>query len=268
MIFSPTMTSYRYPGERLILTLTLTSVLIVIAVSAAATFCASAAFILLFVLVAAWMNQRHHQSLVRGAQRISPQTSPQLAALARQCSDRLRPGAVEFFVVPSAQRNAYTFGLSSPQVVVLYSSLFKIMDEDELRFILGHELGHVALGHTRLNSLVGGMAGIPSTSGASALLALAFLWWNRACEYSADRAGLIACGKPDKAISALVKLVAGPAALSHAGMEQAYRLIDAEDDTIAGLMGEALGSHPMIIRRIHQIRAFAASAEYRRWNAS
>lgn len=250
----------------MILALTLICVFLVIAVSAVATFCASAAFILLFVVMAAMMNQRHHQFLVRGAQLVSPQFSQELATLARQCNDKLRPGAVELYVVSSAQRNAYTFGLSSPQVVVLYSSLLKIMDEDELRFILGHEMGHVALGHTRLNSLVGGMAGIPSPSGASALLALAFLWWNRACEYSADRAGLIACENPDKAISALVKLVAGPAALSRAGMERAYRLIDAEDDTIAGLLGEALGSHPMIIRRIHQIRAFAASEEYKRWH--
>ena len=46
-----------------------------------------------------------------------------------------------------------------------------------------------------LNWLVGGMAGIPSPFMASALLAMAFLWWNRACEFSADRAGLLACGK-------------------------------------------------------------------------
>jgi hypothetical protein len=38
---------------------------------------------------------------------------------------------------------------------------------------------------------------------------MAFLWWNRACEYSADRAGLLACGRLHKAISALVKLAEG-----------------------------------------------------------
>ena len=84
------------------------------------------------------------------------------------------------------------------------------MDADELRFIIGHEMGHVALGHTWLNSLVGGMAGIPSSSTSSAILTLAFLSWNRTCELSADRAGLLACGSLDKAVSSLIKLVAGP----------------------------------------------------------
>jgi len=32
---------------------------------------------------------------------------------------------------------AYTFGLSTPKVVVLYSALFDVMDADELKFIVG-----------------------------------------------------------------------------------------------------------------------------------
>jgi Zn-dependent protease with chaperone function len=159
--------------------------------------------------------------------------------------------------------NAYTFGLSDPKVVVLYSGLLQVMDEDELRFIIGHEMGHVALGHTWLNSLVGGMAGIPSSSIASVILRMAFLWWNRACELSADRAGLLACGRIDKATSALIKLVAGPTGLTPAGLEAAYRQIDAEDDTPWGAVGETFQSHPMLIRRIQELRQYAAWVERR-----
>ena len=151
----------------------------------------------------------------------------------------------------------------SPKVVVLYEPLFKIMDEDELTFIIGHELGHVALGHTWLNSLIGGIAGIPSSMGAAAILSMAFLSWNRACEFSADRAGLLACAKPEKAISALIKLVAGPKALSPEGMAAAYQQIDAEDDTWLGSLNEAFGTHPMLIRRIQELRKYASSSQYR-----
>jgi Zn-dependent protease with chaperone function len=96
------------------------------------------------------------------------------------------------------------------------------------------------------------------------LLTMAFLWWNRTCEYSADRAGLLACGKPEKAISALVKLAAGPEADTEIELAQAYRQIDAEDDTLLGSFNDVLATHPLLIRRIQQIRKYAGSAEYAR----
>lgn len=257
-------TAYRYPGEHLILLATLMLVGGVIALTAAATVCASVIFILAFIVLSFTFTRSHHQALVRSARQVTPQDTPGLAEVAQQGIDRLRPGKVQIYVAPSRELNAYTFGLEPPKVVVLYSALLQVMDRDELLFILGHELGHVALGHTWLNSLVGGIAGIPSSSSVGMLLSLAFLWWNRACEYSADRAGLLACGKPEKAVSALVKLAAGPQADTPIELAQAYRQIDAEDDTLLGSLNEVLTTHPMLIRRIQQIRAYASSDAYRR----
>lgn len=256
-------TAYRYPSERLILALTMFLVFGVIVVTATATLFTGLIFIAIVVGLSYFSSRSHHKALIRQAQRVTPSGTPNLAAFVKGCAAILRPEPVEVFIAPSPVLNAYTFGLDTPKVVVLYTSLFKVMDEDELRFILGHELGHVKLGHTRLNSLIGGMAGIPSSSGASALLNMAFLWWNRACEYSADRAGLLACGKPEKAVSALIKLVAGPQANTPAGMELAYRKIDAEDDTLLGSLNESLSTHPMIIRRIRELRRYAGSRQYR-----
>lgn len=256
--------AYRYPNEQLILFATLALVFLVIAVTATATLCGSLIFVIAAVVVGASSSRAHHQALMQRAQPVTPQRMPDLARLILQCLSRLQPGPVEVFITPSRELNAYTFGLSEAKVLVLYSSLFQVMDEDELRFIVGHELGHVRLGHTWLNSLVGGMAGIPANSTASALMVIAFLWWNRACEYSADRAGLLACGKPEKAITALIKLVAGPQGLTQEGLALAYQQIDAEDDTFLGSLGEALGSHPLLIRRISQIRQYSKTGQYRR----
>ncbi|MDD2695584.1 MAG: M48 family metallopeptidase [Anaerolineales bacterium] len=257
-------TAYRYPGESLILTGTLSLVFLVIVLTASATFCTSAVFILIAFALAYYSTLSHHQGLMSSARTISAQKTPVLAGVVRRCAARLGASGARIYVAPSATLNAYTFGLSDPKVVVLYSALLKVMDEDELAFILRHELGHVRLGHTWLNSLVGGMAGIPSSSSASALLTMAFLGWNRACEYSADRAGLLACGRLDKAVTALIKLVAGPAGSTQAGLELAYRQIDTEDDTWLGSLGEALGSHPLLIKRINQLRRYAATGQYRR----
>jgi Zn-dependent protease with chaperone function len=258
--------SYRYANESLILSLTLLLVAAVILITATATVCASVIFIAAAVALVYASSRSQHQSLLRSAYPVNTKTTPNLAAVVRQAASRINPGEIEVFVARSRELNAYAFGLDTPKVIVLYSALLHVMDEDELRFIIGHEMGHVALGHTWLNSLVGGMAGIPATSSASALLALAFLWWNRTCELSADRAGLLACGKPEKAISALIKLVAGPQGNTPAGLELAYRRIDAEDDTIIGSLNEALGNHPMLIRRINEIRRFSASRRFRSFN--
>ena len=258
------MTSYRYPNEQLVLGVTLLLVAGVIALTATATVCTSVLFIALAVALAYSSSRSHHQALVQKSYPITPKKAPELTAILESCRKRLRVEPVEAFVTPSQQLNAYTFGLSTPKVIVVYSALLKVMDADELCFVIGHELGHIALGHTYLNSLVGGMAGIPSPSAASALLAMAFLSWNRTCEHSADRAGLLACGKPDKAISALVKLVAGPTGSSRAGLELAYRQIDAEDDTVWGNLNEAFASHPMLIKRIQAIRSYATSNQYKR----
>ena len=263
----PNPTAYRYPNEHLILALTLFSVLVIIMFTAAATVCGSVIFVAAMLVFAYAANQVHHQELVRQARLVTPEGLPGLAALVHECETRLQAGPVRTFIAPGDVLNAYTFGLSSPKTVVLYAPLLQMMDADELRFIVGHELGHVRLGHTWMNSLLGGMAGIPSPFGAAVLLHFAFRWWNRACEYSADRAGVLACGKPEKAISALVRLATGGGERTQAAMERALQHVEAEDDDAANVVGELLATHPLMVRRIEALRRYAASEGYRRLQA-
>jgi Zn-dependent protease with chaperone function len=257
------MTSYRYPTEQIILAGTLLLVFGVIALTAPATLGGGALFVGIMVAVAYFMNSMRHSELMRKARRVTPQAMPQLAELVQGCAARLKPGRFVVFVAPANVLNAYTFGLEEPRTVVVYTGVLNVMDADEVRFIVGHELGHVALGHTWLNSLVGGMAGIPSPYLTSALLYFVFRWWNRACEYSADRAGLLACGRPDKAISALVKLT-GQTTRSPLALQQAIARIEAHDDALASVVGEAVSTHPAIARRIQALQRYASSAEYLR----
>ena len=238
--------------------------LAVIAVTAAATVCGSVLFVGLVVVVAYAGTRAQHQQLLASAYRVTPQTAAGLWGLVQTGAARLGPGPVEVYVVPSRVLNAYTFGLSSPKVVVLEGALLQVLDADELAFVISHELGHVRLGHTWLNSLVGGLSGIPSPAVAFGLLQLAFLWWNRACEYSADRAGLLATGKPDKAVSALVKIAAGGRAQSQADVQRALQLVEAQGGDWVNQLGEALATHPLMARRIKELRQYAASAEYRK----
>jgi len=258
------MTAYRYPYESLILWLTIGLVLAIIAFTAAATVCLSVVFVIAVLLLSFFASQRHHRVLIERAMPVTPSTLPGLAHIIAQARQRLRVEPVNAFIVPSRTLNAYTFGLSSPKALVLYDALLKVMDRDELQFVIGHELGHVALGHTWLNSLVGGMAGIPAPYSASYLLILALRWWNRACEFSADRAGLLACGKPSKALSALVKLEAGAAGASPEAFQRALQRIEAQDDDLLSNLGELLATHPLIVKRMEQLKQYAQSPDYRR----
>ncbi len=256
--------SYRYPNENLILAGSIVLVLIVVAFTAAATVCLSVVFVLLALGISYYSSQTHHQDLVAHAQKVNRQSMTGLSGVIDEASRRLNVEPVEVFLGPSRVLNAYTFGLTSPKAVVLYESLFQVMDRDEIQFIVGHELGHVKLGHTWLNSLVGGMAGIPAGFGASSLLTLAFLSWNRACEYSADRAGLLACAKPNKAISALVKLEAGAAGVTPEGVARSLQRIQQEDSGWMSDLDEVIATHPLIAHRIKAISQYAKSGEYTR----
>jgi Zn-dependent protease with chaperone function len=252
--------SYRYPYEHLVLFVTFVLVLIVIAVTSAATVCGSALFVLIMLVSSYFASTSKHNQLISQAHHVTPAFSPDLNDIVADCIARLRPGPVQAFVVPARVLNAYTFGLSNPKVVVLYSGLIQVMEANEIKFIVGHEIGHVRLGHTWLNSLVGGMAGIPSPFGAAVILRLTLLFWNRMCEYSADRAGLLACGDVDKAISALVKIETGGryTAADHGRTLQPLNTQDAFVEEF----GDLFSTHPGISRRVDALRKYAASSEY------
>ncbi len=266
-------TAYRSENEYPILALTLVIIGVIFLISASLTACLAPLLVIFSLLAAFQSNQAGRTALLRQAYHVPLDESAAIASsnrpfhriskTARQCIRRLRPGPVELFIARGRQANAYTFGLSDPKSIVVYAPIVEIMDEDEFKFVLGHELGHVALGHTWLNTLLGGLAGVPQTYGSAVILTAAFRWWNRACEYSADRAGMLACQNPAKAVTALVKLAAGEDD-SPAGMRRALAKIEAQDDSLGGILSEVLSTHPMIVKRINQIKSFAASPVYQR----
>ena len=257
---------YRVDNEQVVLVLTVLLVLAVIVLTSTVTFCLSGVFILGMFALSAFTIRAHHRALMRSALPVNGAQTPELDQLVRTCSQKLQPGAVDVYLVKQNKLNAYTFGITEPKALVVYTPMVQVMNPGELSFVIGHEMGHVALGHTWLNTILGGMAGIPAPFGAAVLLYAAFRWWNRMCEYSADRAGLLACGDLNLAVSALVKLVA-PNVRSQQEFDRALAMIDAQDDKVGNLLAEAFQSHPMLIRRINKLREYTQTAEYQRMQA-
>ncbi len=264
----------RHPSEIPILLITLLVIsamaLITIAaitgLTAGTAFCVSLCAVpllgLLMLGASTMTNVQHHQALIRQAYRVpvdrrtgENEALDEIGEMVRECRQALGCEPVEVFIVPGRQVNAYTFGLNSPKVIVLYEPILKIMNRDELKFVIGHEMGHIVYGHTLLNTLLGGMAGMPSSLGAAIIFAFTFRWWSRACEYSCDRAGLAACGNLTRGIAALAQLAVGDIDTA-AELQQALAVIDRQDDSVSENFGELLSDHPMIAKRIKALQEY------------
>ena len=105
--------------------------------------------------------------------------------------------------------NAYTVGAEHP-IVVLNSGLIDLCDDDEIMFIIGHECGHVKSNHMLYHMMASVINyvidAIPGGSLVAAPVQYALYYWDRMSEFTADRAGLLACQNKDAVIRAFMKM--------------------------------------------------------------
>lgn len=105
--------------------------------------------------------------------------------------------------------NAFTVGSENP-IVVLNSGLIDMCDENEIMFIIGHELGHIKsnhmLYHMMANVINMIIDSIPGGNLVAAPLQYALYYWDRMSEFTADRAGLLCCQDKDVAIRMFMKM--------------------------------------------------------------
>jgi hypothetical protein len=130
-------------------------------------------------------------------------------------------------------------------------------------------MGHVKFGHTRLGLLLGGPdtgeVNLPFPLNLVARArALIFLWWARTSEMTADRAGIVACGRPSKAISAQVKVSVGPTLWQHVQFtELARQSADLHSGVgrLEGVLSQLGAAHPYLTNRIRAMLEFVSSNE-------
>lgn len=147
------------------------------------------------------------RQLLATSLRLTKAMSPKLHGMLEQCAEKLRLDIpLEAFVYNSPQLNAACIRPESGKLLLMFSSaILEKFDEDELVFVMGHELGHHLFAHhdIPIGYLVGGKNRV------NAKLALQLFSWSRYAEISADRAGAICVGNPDACARALFKLASG-----------------------------------------------------------
>jgi heat shock protein HtpX len=98
---------------------------------------------LVFVGGSYWFSDKLAVAAAR-AKPLSPQEAPQLYAMVEQLAREADMPMPRLYISPDAQPNAFATGRSPKKAVVCVTAgILKVLDEDELRGVLAHELSHV-----------------------------------------------------------------------------------------------------------------------------
>lgn len=127
----------------------------------------------------------------------------------------------------------------------LTSALIDADNDDQVRFVVGHELGHHAAGH--LDSLPS-LLKLPGY-----FVPLLGLAYSRARELTCDRAGLALSGNLDASRAALQMLACGSAKLNAAMNPQAFQAQEQLVPRFAGWILHILSPYPRLTQRVEAL---------------
>ncbi|GGQ70588.1 M48 family metallopeptidase [Streptomyces althioticus] len=171
--------------------------------------------------------------------------------------------------------NAMCIGLDEP-IIVVTTGLVELLDEEEMRAVVGHEVGHALSGHSVyrtvllfLTSLAVRVAWIPLGNVAIMAIVTALREWFRKSELSADRAGLLVGQDVQASMRGLMKIAGG----NHlhemnvdAFLEQAEEYESGGDlrDSVLKILNVLPRSHPFTTVRAAELKKWAASRDFQR----
>lgn len=195
-----------------------------------------------------------------------------------ECCAVLDMPVPQLFIDQRPLANAFTFCVESP-IIVLYSGLIDLLDEEEWRVVLGHELGHIKAGHVLYRQIAEFLANLLMRLGGRTFglaqglgmgLFYAFFHWYRQSELTADRASLLVTQDITMVLNTEMKLAGGSCKL-YAQMDKDAFLQQGRDYEEMGRdalnsffkMGQTLHTtHPFPAVRAMEIDAWAKGDEY------
>ena len=221
-----------------------------------------------------------------GAIEVTEAQQPEMYAIVRELSAAAGQPMPRLYVAPTMSPNAFATGRDPAHAAVCCTQgILQLLNERELRGVLGHELSHVYNRDILTSSVAAGIAGIISSistialwfgggrrdreegGNVIALLLLAILAplaasltqfaVSRTREYDADHDGAVLTNDPLALASALSKLDSG---ISHVPMDRDPRMEPVSSMMIANPFGRVknlFATHPPMAERIARLEEMA-----------
>jgi len=172
----------------------------------------------------------------------------------------------ELFVSQTPFVNAGAFGMDKP-FIVINSGALRLLNDDEMRSLLAHELGHVMSGHALYRTILilllnVSFASLPFLAGIALLpIRIALLEWYRKSELSSDRAGLLGSQDATASLRMFLKMAGGG---DMAEMDLNAFLVQAKEYEEAGGALDRIFQILNTLDRTHPFNTLRA-AELQRW---
>jgi Zn-dependent protease with chaperone function len=145
--------------------------------------------------------------------RLSPTQLPDIYNHLPRICEQIGIEEPEFYLTMNPVPNAWTYG-DTRKFITVTSGLVESLSDDELDAVIAHECGHILLRHTLYTSIASIIAelGLPDMLRMPA--ALAFKYWMRKSELSADRVSAFVTS-PEATARVMVRLGGGPVSLTN-----------------------------------------------------
>lgn len=215
------------------------------------------------------MSDSTYGPVVASGIKITDNTYPELNEIFDMCSEKLsikRPYAIISPVIGGI--NAMAFGSDEEPYIVLSPLMAKTMNKEQLKFVIGHECGHVAMGHMTYHTVVS-----LATNFANAIpvigpiiskgAALPLMAWSRRSEISADRAGLLCCDDVEVAKRTLLQITMPFMDATAIDVDDYVNNSEKYlDKGVLRRVNEFADAHPIIPKRIKSLDLYVSSEKY------
>jgi Zn-dependent protease with chaperone function len=188
---------------------------------------------------------------------VSPSTHPELHQMVTELQQKWHIQKLQIYLNPTNNLNASASNFGSRYIIINQGLWSALQGEVHRRFVIGHELGHIGLGHSWLKVLAYQADNAFQYSWIGLIFNFLLLNYSRKKELSADRIGLLSCGSLQAALETLAFLEISRKTPSYQEVQQAVEHFTQTKGGMDINLAEIFSTHPDAYERAQELVKFA-----------